>query len=90
METDDFKQFDYILAMDRGNLEDLYRLGGNKSDGKIHLFMAFASGWQADEVPDPYKGDSSGFELVLDMVKDAAVGLLEHICRTHLNVKIAH
>lgn len=80
--TGDFTQFDYILAMDHDNLEDLQRLLGNQLGENVHLFMSFASRWQADEVPDPYYGGGSGFERVLDMVEDAAEGLLEHIRRT--------
>ena len=31
----------------------------------------------AGEVPDPYYGGASGFELVLDLLEDACEGLLE-------------
>jgi protein-tyrosine phosphatase len=31
------------------------------------------------EVPDPYHGGSEGFEVVLDLVEDAAAGLLKTI-----------
>ena len=33
----------------------------------------------ADEVPDPYYGGPSGFEQVLNLLDDAASGLLNHI-----------
>lgn len=33
----------------------------------------------ADEVPDPYYGGPAGFERVLDLLDDAATGLLGHI-----------
>lgn len=33
----------------------------------------------ADEVPDPYYGGPAGFDLVLDLLDDAATGLLMHI-----------
>lgn len=32
-----------------------------------------------DQVPDPYYGGSSGFELVLDLLDDACSGLLANI-----------
>jgi len=32
-------------------------------------------------VPDPYYGDASGFEQVLDLVEDACDGLLAHVRR---------
>jgi protein-tyrosine phosphatase len=30
-------------------------------------------------VPDPYYGGPAGFERVLDMIEDAATGLVAHI-----------
>ncbi|MFN3786305.1 MAG: low molecular weight protein-tyrosine-phosphatase [Thiothrix sp.] len=81
----DFDRFDYILVMDRANLDDILRLVQRQEQSeRVHLFMKFATRWQVDEVPDPYYGGSSGFERVLDMVEDAAVGLLDHIRRYHL------
>lgn len=80
----DFDRFDYILAMDRANLTDLLAMASPQQAQRVHLFMRFASRWQTDEVPDPYYGGPSGFERVLDMVEDAAAGLLEHIRRHHL------
>ena len=82
--ADDFGRFDYILAMDRSNLEDLLRQSKPAGRERVHLFMKFATRWDADEVPDPYYGGNSGFDQVLDMVEDAAAGLLEHIRRNHL------
>lgn len=79
---DDFRKFDYILAMDKQNLRDLQKLKPADYDGHLGLFLAF-SNESADEVPDPYHGGRSGFEVVLDLVEDAAEGLLEHI-RTRL------
>lgn len=80
----DFERFDYILAMDRSNLQDLQQLIESPQHERLHLFMQFATRWNTDEVPDPYYGGNSGFERVLDMVEDAAEGLLEHIRRHHL------
>lgn len=84
VEVLDFERFDYILAMDRANLEDLLRLAQQEQLERLHLFMRFASRWKVDEVPDPYYGGNSGFDRVLDMAEDAAAGLLEHIRRNHL------
>lgn len=81
---DDFRLFDYILAMDRSNLQDLLMQSQAAERERVHLFMKFAARWDMDEVPDPYYGGNSGFDQVLDMVEDAAAGLLEHIRRNHL------
>ena len=49
----DFDAFDLILAMDAKNLADLRRLGPPVST-RIELFMSFAPGAAAVDVPDPY------------------------------------
>jgi len=75
----DFEQFDLLLAMDRGHLRILQRLAPPEHRHKLRLFMEFASARHRDEVPDPYYGGSRGFEEVLDMIEDAAHGLLEDL-----------
>ena len=32
-----------------------------------------------NEVPDPYYGGDEGFELVIDILEDACVGLMERL-----------
>lgn len=78
---DDFEYFDYILAMDRDNLEILVDLCPAEHRAKVRLFMDLAPDWGISEVPDPYYGGASGFERVFDMVEAASVGLVEEILR---------
>lgn len=80
--ADDFHNFDYIMAMDKQNLRELQKIKPADYSGHLGLFLAFSNA-DAEEVPDPYHGGNSGFETVLDLVEDAADGLLEHI-RTQL------
>ena len=75
MDTD-FERFDYIIAMDRDNVERLVDQAEVEHQDKIRLFLEFANA-QEDEVPDPYYGGAAGFERVLDLVEDASRGLLE-------------
>jgi protein-tyrosine phosphatase len=79
----DIEAFDYILVMDHSNLYDLEDLVAESQRERVNLFMHFSERWDVDEVPDPYYGGDSGFERVLDMVEDAAAGLLMHIRRHH-------
>ncbi|HXU94551.1 MAG TPA: low molecular weight protein-tyrosine-phosphatase [Gallionella sp.] len=80
--VEDFERFDYVLAMDRANLAILERLA-QRSGGDPHLFLEYAKHHKEREVPDPYYGGPEGFERVLDMVEDAAEGLLQHIRKRH-------
>ncbi len=79
----DFVDYDYILAMDRRNHDDLLALAPKGRDGRLHLFLDFAPKLGCAEVPDPYYGGDAGFERVLDMVETASLGLLDHIRRIH-------
>lgn len=75
----DFEEFDFIVAMDRSHLRILQRLCPGENRHKLRLIMEFAPELGADEVPDPYYGDSDQFEQVLDMVEAAARGLLRSV-----------
>lgn len=78
--VEDFDRFDYIIAMDRQNLEDMKQMARNKSDlDKLHMMTSFSKGFNYDHVPDPYYGGDAGFELVLDILGDASDGLYQFI-----------
>ena len=81
---EDFSAFDYILAMDRDNLGELVARAPQEYSDRVHLFLEFAGARRTLEVPDPYYGGPSGFELVLDLVEDASRGLLDRIRRDRL------
>jgi protein-tyrosine phosphatase len=83
--SEDFDEFDLLLAMDRENLGNLRRLApDDDSRGKVRLLREFdpASAGSADlDVPDPYYGAANGFDLVLDLIEAACAGLLADIRR---------
>lgn len=78
IQPDDFERFDLVLAMDRSNLDDLRRLAGSDTQGRVHLFHEYALGSVRD-VPDPYHGGDNGFEAVYRMLRDASEGLAARI-----------
>ncbi len=80
---EDFGYFDYILAMDRYNLEILEAECPPQYRNRLSLFLEFAPDADADEVPDPYYGGEKGFDWVLDLVEAASLGLLERIRQDH-------
>jgi len=81
-EKKDMEEFDYILAMDRENYENLLAIGGDHAH-KIDVLMRYSTRFDEDEVPDPYYGGPNGFEQVLDMIEDASEGLLRELRRRH-------
>lgn len=79
----DIEAFDYVLAMDRDNYNNLVAISLKPHVSKIRLFLEYAPDRPEDEVPDPYFGGSGGFDRVLDMIEDASQGLLADIRRQH-------
>ena len=79
VKTNDFAEFDVILAADRSNLADLQALCPAEYQHKIKLLLSF-NGHEThkgvQEVPDPYYGGAQGFEQVLDLIESACDGLL--------------
>jgi protein-tyrosine phosphatase len=79
IEPRDFQRFDVLVAMDRTHQAYLNRMSPAAHRWKIQLMLAYARRFHMDEVPDPYSGGPEGFELVLDMLEDAADGLLKAV-----------
>lgn len=84
----DFEEFDYILAMDRTNYEDVHGKSPAQHRHKIRLFLSYAEGVREEEVPDPYYGGNKGFEHVLDLVEAGAQGLLDRLVQLHRLQKV--
>jgi protein-tyrosine phosphatase len=81
VQVSDFRRFDLILAMDRQNIRALQLIEPKDSSpsAEIRLFLAYARGSGEREVPDPYTGSAGDFEHVLDLVTDAARGLIARL-----------
>jgi len=76
VKPNDFYEFDYVLAMDNSNLDDLLAQKPSDSTATVELFLDYANDTNVREVPDPYYGGKDGFETVLDLVENASDGLL--------------
>ncbi|MEP0356455.1 low molecular weight protein-tyrosine-phosphatase [Paraglaciecola sp.] len=75
VEPQDFETFDYILGMDNKNISHLLEICPKEHQDKVRLFLSFAD-LQEKEVPDPYYGGKKGFEYVLDLIEEGAIGLI--------------
>lgn len=76
--SDDFQEFDYIIAMDRGHESILKNIALQEHHNKISLFLDHSTQKTID-VPDPYYGDIQGFEEVLDVLEEGMGGLLRFV-----------
>ena len=78
---EDFKEFDYIFAMDRSNLRDLRHLE-QSGDGRaqLNLLREFDPHSDGDlDVPDPYYGGPDGFDLMFEMIDRTCAAFVEHL-----------
>jgi protein-tyrosine phosphatase len=75
----DFEYYDLILAMDEENLVELQRLSPPAHRQRLRRVMDYAPTALSRAVPDPYYGGAQGFEDVLDLLEEAAEGLLREL-----------
>lgn len=79
--SNDFKEYDYIIAMDGNNYSDLKSLPGSSMDGaaKLYLMRDFDEIGKGQDVPDPYYGGDDGFSYVFEILDRSCRNLLEEI-----------
>lgn len=77
----DFYAFQRILVMDVHNHACVLELRPPDAPASVGYFLDHAPHLKIREIPDPYYGGPQGFERMLDMIEDAAEGLLADIRR---------
>lgn len=80
----DFTDFDYLLAMDEDNLDDMrsmvarVRKSSKGETGIVQMYGDFG-GKKGEEVVDPYYGARNGFEVAYKQMLRFADGLMDHL-----------
>jgi protein-tyrosine phosphatase len=62
--------------MDGSNYQELVQLAPREARHKIRRFLDFAPQAGTQDVPDPFYGGREGFDHALDLIEEAARGLL--------------
>ena len=65
--------------MDGSNFDELVQLAPRDARHKIRRFLDFAPHAGTKDVPDPFFGGSEGFDHALDLIEEAARGLLAEL-----------
>lgn len=85
IQSADFTNFNYILAMDRHNLRDLQRMrqrverpDGGSQLGKLMLFGDFG-GRKGETVVDPYYGADNGFDIAYEQMVRLSEGFQREV-----------
>jgi len=81
VEDEDFRRFDHLIAMDSGHQRWLMsrRAALRQPERSITRLMDWSVGLAGRDVPDPYYGDASDFEAVLDLVERGVEGLVARV-----------
>ena len=90
LDCDDLVSFDYVLAMDKTNLEDILSLRCSdkiSSQAKVMLMRNFDPTPGTGSVPDPYYGGQDGFEDVYQMLKRCNKAFLAFLREEHFKQK---
>jgi protein-tyrosine phosphatase len=81
----DLEEFDYIVAMDSDNYEDILRIKETFGNGKAEILLMrdYDDQQSGSDVPDPYYGGSNGFQLVYDLLDESLTNFLNKIRKDH-------
>eukprot|EP00162_Nutomonas_longa_P023751 comp7792_c0_seq1/m.8026 comp7792_c0_seq1/g.8026 ORF comp7792_c0_seq1/g.8026 comp7792_c0_seq1/m.8026 type:complete len:165 (-) comp7792_c0_seq1:11-505(-) len=76
-----FEKFDYIVAMDRDNLNNIKRIAPAGHRARVSMFSEFDTdkNGRGRDVDDPYYGGIEGFEDIFVQIDRCADGLLQRI-----------
>jgi protein-tyrosine phosphatase len=82
IDTVDFDNFDYLLAMDRENMDEILALkkyANLQKMPEIELMRSFDNKKSGEDVPDPYFGGNDGFELVYQILDESTDNFIRYV-----------
>lgn len=71
----DYDNFDYLIGMDRTNIDDIRYAVGSDPDGKVHLLSEFAG--KDSDIADPWYTDD--FDTAYKEIQEGLMGLLNKL-----------
>ncbi|UOQ84552.1 low molecular weight protein-tyrosine-phosphatase [Gracilibacillus salinarum] len=78
--ANDFSEFDYVIAMDQQNMDDLASITTD-ADVVVKKLMDFVAQPKEQNVPDPYF--TKNFDYTYELVKEGCHQLLNYIIAEH-------
>ncbi len=81
----DLDTFDYVVAMDKDNFENIKRLftEPDRQKSRLLLMRDFDDNRSGKDVPDPYYGGPDGFQHVFDLLSESLHNFLLNIRKEH-------
>jgi protein-tyrosine phosphatase len=82
--TSDTTNFDYIMAMDRSNLQNILLLSSAPAEQEnVFMMRDFDLENPGADVPDPYHGGEREFQEVFDILDKSLDNFIEHLKSRH-------
>ena len=78
MKKSDYERFDYIIGMDRWNLNNMLRILGKDPEQKVFLLLDFTD--RPGDIADPWY--TGNFDITYDDIVCGCEGLLDKIIKT--------
>ena len=78
-DSDDFNEFDLILAMDASNHANILTLKSSATTAQVEMMRRFDPQGTSEDVPDPYYGGLNGFEDVFSILERSSEELLNQL-----------
>jgi protein-tyrosine phosphatase len=83
--ANDLNEFDFILAMDKSNYQNVLRLLKDKEhESKVMLMREYDTIGKGKDVPDPYYGGEKNFQEVFEILNRSTENFLNHVQQTIL------
>jgi protein-tyrosine phosphatase len=83
IDADDYRRFDYLLAMDRVNLSSIEAWAPEDFDGEAGLLLHYGPRGGTSQVADPFYAADDAFDDVIRTLESAVDGLLNHLLERH-------
>lgn len=78
IDSDDYRHYDYVIAMEQRNIQQLHRLLGGDPQHKMHRLLDWSS--RPRDIADPwFTGD---FETTYTDIQEGCQALLKKLCTT--------
>ena len=79
----DLNHFDYIIAMDKNNYEDIQAMRPDKPLNKLYLLLTFYDKASDKDVPDPYYGAQDDFHTLYELLRASLESFLAYLRKKH-------
>jgi protein-tyrosine phosphatase len=85
---EDLKNFDFIFAMDKSNLQNIRKLSDGDALHKIKMMRDFDPVSTGGEVPDPFHGNEKNFQDVFEILDRSTSGFIQFLQREYPEHKL--